>query len=182
MDKKILLLLARESIEEKLLHCPSKTLKELEKNPPPQLMGEEGAFVTLKEVPSGNLRGCIGNIFGEGPLYKTVYRLAKESAFHDPRFRPLTAKELSKIKIEVSILTPPKRVEGPQEINVGRDGVILTLGRRRALFLPQVAQEEGWDRETLLRHLSLKAGLAPDGWLAKGVTFETFQAEVIEEE
>lgn len=70
MDKKILLLLARESIEEKLLHCPSKTLKELEKNPPPQLMGEEGAFVTLKEVPSGNLRGCIGNIFGEGPLYK----------------------------------------------------------------------------------------------------------------
>lgn len=182
MDKRILLQLARESIEEKLLQRPSKTLKELQSDTPPQLRGEEGAFVTLKATPSGNLRGCIGNIFGEGPLYKTVYRLAKESAFRDPRFRPLTLKELNNVKIEVSILTLPKRIEGVDKIVVERDGVILTLGHRKALFLPQVAQEEGWDRETLLRHLSLKAGLAPDGWLAKGVTFETFQAEVIEEE
>ncbi len=145
-------------------------------------MGEEGAFVTLKEVPSDNLRGCIGNIFGEKPLYKTVYRLAKESAFRDPRFRPLTRKELDKVKIEISILTPPKRVGGVEDIVVERDGVILTSGRKRALFLPQIASEQGWSLETLLSQLSLKAGLKSDGWRSVETYFETFQAEVIEEE
>ncbi len=182
MEKRLLLKLARESIEEKLSGKSSATLKELEENSPPSLSGEEGAFVTLKEVPGDNLRGCIGYIFGEKPLYKTVYRLAKESAFRDPRFRPLTLKELDKIKIEISILTLPKRVDNPQEIVVERDGVILTVGRKRALFLPQVAQDQGWSLDTLLSQLSLKAGLKSDGWRSPEAYFETFQAQVIEEE
>jgi AmmeMemoRadiSam system protein A len=183
----LLLALARESIKEALTGELSVTLKKLKENPPSELTGEEGAFVTLKREASSPatsevLRGCIGNVLGQKPLYRLVYRLAQESAFHDPRFPPLRLEELPQIKIEISILSIPYEVKAPQEIEVGRDGVILTHGRHRALFLPQVAPEQGWDRETMLNHLAMKAGLYPTAWQQKECVFEVFQAEIFEEQ
>ncbi|MFA7371297.1 MAG: AmmeMemoRadiSam system protein A [Sphaerochaetaceae bacterium] len=181
MDKRILLTLARESIEEDLKQTKSKTLEILREASPPEVMRKEGAFVTLNRVKTGQLRGCIGNIVGDSPLYQTVYRLAKESAFRDPRFSPLTADELEDITIEISVLTEPQVVQSYAEIVVGRDGVILSQGRRRALFLPQVATEQGWSLPTMLTQLAQKAGLAGDAWKKEGVTFEVFQAEILKE-
>ena len=110
-----------------------------------------------------------------------MYRLAQESAFHDPRFPPLRNEELPQIKIEISILSVPYGVKGPDEIVVGRDGVLLTCNRHRAVFLPQVATEQGWDLETMLNHLAMKAGLYPTAWQQKECMFEVFQAEIFEE-
>jgi len=184
--KNLLLALARESIEETLTNNPSKTLEKLKQETPAELAGEEGAFVNLKSkgispASKGALRGCIGNIIGQKPLYRLVYRLAQESAFHDPRFLPLSYEELPHIKIEISILSVPYTIKTPDEIVVGRDGVLLTCKRHRAVFLPQVATEQGWDRETMLNHLAMKAGLYPSAWQHEECVFEVFQAEIFEE-
>ncbi|MDD3824277.1 MAG: AmmeMemoRadiSam system protein A [Sphaerochaetaceae bacterium] len=185
--KRLLLAIARESIMESLTGRYPKTLAEVESQDPVELAGEEGAFVTLKrrKVPNGapgSLRGCIGNIQGKKPLYRLVHRLAKESAFSDPRFPKVTLGELQGLKIEISVLTVPRLVEGPHMIVVGRDGVLLTCGWHRSVFLPQVATEQGWDRETMLNHLAMKAGLDPDAWRGSDCRFEVFQAEIFEEE
>ena len=99
------------------------------------------------------------------------------AGLHDPRFLPVTANELGKLDFEVSVLTEPTPVKGPEAIVIGRDGVILRKRGRSAVFLPQVAPEQGWDVPTMLMHLSLKAGLGPDDWKS-GTTFETFRAQV----
>jgi hypothetical protein len=144
-------------------------------SPLPQV---HGVFVTL--TTRGRLRGCIGSIFGTEPLVDGVAHQASNAAFEDPRFQPLTAKELNEIHIEISVLTPPVAISGPQEIVVGRHGVLIEKGGYRAVFLPQVATEQGWDRETLLRQLCRKAGLGPDDWRS-GAKFEVFEAQVFEE-
>ena len=182
----VLLAIARESIMETLTAKPSPTLAKVSARVPAQLSGEEGAFVTLKRrsvAPGaeGSLRGCIGNILGQRPLYRLVHRLAKESAFHDPRFAPVRLEEMIKLRIELSILTVPAHVDRPDEIVIGRDGVLLTLGLHRAVFLPQVALEQGWDRQQMLDHLAVKAGLPPATWQQKECRFEIFQAEIFEE-
>ena len=137
-----------------------------------------GVFVTLKA--DGDLRGCIGSILPTEPLWQGVIRNAINAAVHDPRFRPLTAAEEPGVEIEVSVLTPPRDVAGWRDIVIGRDGVILARGGNRAVFLPQVAPEQGWDLAQTLTHLSLKAGLPSDAWRT-GATFQVFQAQVIEE-
>ena len=146
---------------------------------PPVLARRQGAFVTL-ETGGHRLRGCIGHIPGDTPLAVTVGRMAVQAAFHDPRFPPLRADELPKVTIEISVLTPPRPVSGPEAIVPGRDGVILSKDGRSAVFLPQVATEQGWTRDEMLTHLSLKAGLPPDAW-RRGASFRTFQAEVFRE-
>lgn len=175
-SKNILLALARASIEENFTHQTPRIVQRLNQEVPLDLLGKEGAFVTLRKKGDGKLRGCIGNVVGTTPLYLLIYRLAKEAAFGDRRFSKLTYKELSEIEIEISILTPPILIESPHDIVVGRDGVILTCKNRRALFLPQVALEQNWDLETMLDHLAIKASLSPKGWQQSSCQFEVFQA------
>jgi AmmeMemoRadiSam system protein A len=106
--------------------------------------------------------------------------MARASAFEDPRFAPLAREELEAATIEVSVMTP-SRPAAPEDVVPGVHGVTIRRGHRRGVFLPQVATEQGWDRETLLRELCLKAGLDPDSWRASDVTIEVFRAQVIGE-
>ena len=140
-----------------------------------ELQRHSGAFVTLTE--NGQLRGCIGQIVSDRPVLDTVREMAVSAGLHDPRFMPVRTNELSALRFEVSVLTEPTPVKGPGDIVIGRDGVILSKRGRRAVFLPQVAPEQGWDVPTMLTHLSLKAGLAADDWKS-GAVFETFRAQV----
>ncbi len=137
------------------------------------------AFVTLKK--QGQLRGCIGDIFPQRPLYKSVITNAIYAAFGDRRFTPLQKDEYDQIEIEISALTPPSAVASAQAIRIGTDGMVMKKGGRSAVFLPQVAPEQGWDLETTLANLSMKAGLAPDAW-KDGASFQVFQAEVFGEQ
>jgi AmmeMemoRadiSam system protein A len=139
-----------------------------------------GAFVTLHE--RGELRGCIGNIVATQPLYLTVRDMAIASAFEDPRFPSLKEDELKDIDIEISVLSEPQKINDPNIIEMGKHGVIVRSGFRSGVFLPQVATETGWDRDTFMSNLcSHKAGLPADAWKKKGVDIYIFTAEVFSE-
>ncbi len=140
-----------------------------------------GAFVTLKN--GEHLRGCIGYIVAKGSLVDAVVDNAINAATRDFRFadNPVTAKEMAKIRIEISVMSPLRPVKGPSEIVLGKHGVVLTRGVHRSVFLPQVATETKWDLETFLSRLSLKAGLSADAWKQSGTQFEVFTAEVFGE-
>ena len=139
-----------------------------------------GAFVTLNDKATGALRGCIGEIMPMRPLVEAVAARAVDSALGDPRFSPVSERELANLRVEVSVLTPPRPVESWRDIVLGRDGMTLEKGNAFAVFLPQVAPEQAWDLPTTLSYLSQKAGLSPDAWRS-GAKFETFQAEVFHE-
>jgi len=143
-----------------------------------------GAFVTVHNLGDrarleGRLRACMGVIEARQPMVDAVVQAAV-SAAHDPRFPPLDAAELEEVELEVSVLSPTEVIAGPGSIEVGIHGVVLSKGRHRAVFLPQVAVEQGWDRDTMLDHLARKAGLPTDGW-REGATFEVFTAQVFTE-
>jgi AmmeMemoRadiSam system protein A len=177
-DKKILLSLARKTI---LYALDKKRVPEpadLRITPSEAVKVPRAAFVTLKK--HGELRGCIGDIFPQRPLYKSVIANAIYAAFADRRFPQLQKDECKEIKIEISALTPPSPVASAQAIRIGTDGMVLNKDGRSAVFLPQVAPEQGWDLETTLANLSMKAGLAPDAW-KDGASFQVFQAEVFGE-
>lgn len=146
-----------------------------------------GAFVTISKYPSGDLRGCIGYPEPVLSLGQAIISAAR-SACHDPRFPPLTLKETEKCVFEVTILTPPKRINFTssedllEKIQVGRDGLILSYKGRRGLLLPQVPVEWGWSKETYLEQLSVKARLPMNIWKTEGVTIESFQGEIFTEE
>jgi AmmeMemoRadiSam system protein B/AmmeMemoRadiSam system protein A len=140
------------------------------------LMQRRGAFVTIRE--HGELRGCIGRLVPDGPLHWLVGAVALQAATGDPRFSPVRAKELANLEVEVSILTPMREIASPAEIVVGRDGVVMVKDGKSAVFLPEVATDEGWTREMLLDNLSLKAGLPAGAWRA-GARFAVFQSEVV---
>jgi hypothetical protein len=140
------------------------------------LLAPCGAFVTLKR--GGMLRGCIGNIIGSGPLCQTVAEMARAAATSDPRFPPLTAAELSGLAIEISVLTPLETVHDPSEVVIGRHGLFIVYGLHRGLLLPQVATEQGWDRQTFLEQTCVKAGLPPGAWKEPGAVLYRFGAEV----
>jgi len=147
----------------------------------PALTARRGAFVTLKtpdESGAGGyrLRGCIGNASATHPLYRTVADVAPRAAFRDPRFEPVTAGELPALRFEISALTTLEPLPSLDDVVVGRDGVQLTHGEFRSLFLPQVAVEQNWTATRLVEELSIKAGLPRDAW--QRATLETFQAEV----
>lgn len=143
-----------------------------------RLHASQGAFVTLKR--NGELRGCIGHMATDLPLCHVVGRMALQAAFNDRRFSPLKAAELEEIDIEISVLTPLRPVSGPADIVVGRDGVMIRKSGRSAIFLPQVASEQGWNREEMLTHLCQKAGLSETAW-KEDANFDTFQAQVFNE-
>jgi uncharacterized protein len=142
------------------------------------LLQPRGAFVTLHV--DGALRGCIGRVDADTPLYLAVEQLAVAAATRDPRFDPLRAEELSDTHIEVSVLSPP--VSGtPDEVELGRHGLIVTRGVRRGLLLPQVAVEHKLTREQFLDETCAKAGLPPGAWQQPETILELFTAEVFSE-
>ncbi len=179
-QKKRLIDIARKTME---AYIKEGKITEFEEEDP-ALLKVQGAFVTLRKgsAGGGELRGCIGNIIGQEPLYLTVRDMAIESATRDPRFTPVTAAELKDIKIEISVLSEPKAVTKVDEIKMGTHGVILKQGFSSAVYLPQVATETGWTRDEFLANLSHKAGLPPNAWKEKRTELFTFTAQVFEEE
>ena len=145
----------------------------------PLLMEKRGAFVTINK--KGELRGCIGIFTSDKPLYLTVADMAVSASAQDPRFIPIVASELSQISIEISCLTPLKKIKDVSEIEVGRHGLYIMKGLYRGVLLPQVATEYGWDRDAFLEHTCLKAGLNTSCW-KEGADIYTFEAEVFSEE
>lgn len=148
---------------------------QINKNIYEELQKHCGAFVTLTK--HGQLRGCIGEIIANRPLLNVVFDRAISAALHDTRFTPVTGDEFGSLEIEVSVLSQPIPINSPEDIVIGRDGVILQKYNSSAVFLPQVALEQGWDVPTMLAHLSLKAGLSQDAW-KEGCKFQTFQAQI----
>ncbi len=175
-EKEELLDIAKKSVEAAVRGEPIP-----EFSPKSQRLQEPwGAFVTLKK--HGQLRGCIGYIVGLKPLYQTVQDVAISAALNDPRFPPVTPDELPYLSYEVSVLTPLQRVSDVNEIQVGRDGLLIKRGPYQGLLLPQVATEEGWDRKTFLDHTCLKAGLRPGCWHDPSTEIYRFEAIVFGDE
>jgi len=173
-DMKSLLRIARQSLQRFL---STETIP-LARNLPPRLQVPQGAFVTLKQ--HGELRGCIGRLTGDFPLGLVTSWMAVQAGVNDTRFAPVTLRDLNSLEIEISVMTPMKPIAKSSEIVVGRDGVVLQKGGRSAVFLPQVATEQGWGLSEMLDNLCLKAGLPRDAWKS-GAQFRVFQADVFSE-
>ena len=175
-DKKALLKFARKTIEcrlnkKELPQLNADTLSEAVKS-------SCGAFVTLTK--KDNLRGCIGRFLSEEPLYKVVQQMALAAAFEDTRFSPVRLNELNEIEIEISVLTPLKRIHSPDEFELGKQGIYMIKGRNSGTFLPQVAAETNWNKEEFLVHCARdKAGIGWDGW--KDADLYTYEALVFSE-
>jgi AmmeMemoRadiSam system protein A len=141
---------------------------------------ERAVFVTLHK--RGQLRGCIGTLQAREPLAAAVRSSAISAATQDPRFPPVSPDELPELEIEISVLSPMRPVAGADEIEVGRHGVVVRQGMRSGVFLPQVAPEQGWDRDTMLDILcAQKAGLPADAW-RRGAQLEVFTSQVFGEQ
>jgi MEMO1 family protein len=179
-DKRGLLALARQTVSYCLEHKKAPAPEDLDVEITPGMETVMGAFVTLHK--KGQLRGCIGEIIPRRPLYKAVMGQAVNAAFNDRRFRPLDASEFSEIDFEISAYAePPRSVESRDAIVLGRHGIVFEKDGRSALFLPQVAPEQGWDLEETLTHLAQKAGLSPEAW-REGASFSVFEAIVFGED
>lgn len=174
-EKTQLLHVARETLQEYLTNgtIPQYSIDE------PALRQANGAFVTLKK--GGQLRGCIGHMRSNQELYRTVQEMAIAAATEDPRFPPVAEKEFGDVRIEISVLFPMQYVDDVDEIEVGRDGLYITSGPYSGVLLPQVATEQGWDREEFLRGVCFKAGLPDDAW-QEGAMLYRFGAQVFGEE
>jgi len=144
----------------------------------PKFQTPRGVFVTLRK--KGDLRGCIGFIEAVAPLGQAVVRAAIYAACEDPRFPPVRAEEVAVLNFEVSVLGPVREIRNPLSVEVGRHGLVIERGNRKGLLLPQVAVENGWDRQTFLEQACLKAGLPPDAWKA-GARVSVFDALVFHE-
>jgi AmmeMemoRadiSam system protein A len=142
------------------------------------LLEPRGAFVTIHT--NGELRGCIGRVDADTPLYLAIEELAVSAATRDPRFDPLRAEELPETRLELSVLSP-LRTTSAGEVEIGTHGLVNTRGARRGLLLPQVAVEHGLDRERFLDETCAKAGLPPGAWKEPDTTVQTFTAEVFRE-
>jgi AmmeMemoRadiSam system protein A len=174
-QRKAILALARRAIDEYLesgteIHPPGEDY----------FLQPLAAFVTL--TMDGELRGCIGTTEANTPLGETIVHCAISAATRDPRFPPVQNNELQQIQLEVSVLSPFRVVRRLEEIEIGVHGVLVKMGPYRALFLPQVAVENNWDRETFLSYACRKAGLNPNAWKMPAMTVEVFSAEVFGEE
>lgn len=175
-DKRILLKIARESIEAALLNnkLPNIPEKDLSDN----LKKNLGAFVTLNK--NGQLRGCIGNFSSNEPLYKLIQKMALSAAFYDYRFEAVGMEELNKIDIEISVLTPMKRIYSIDELQLGKHGIYMIKGGKSGTFLPQVASTTYWNKEEFLGHCARdKAGIGWNGW--KDAELYTYEALVFDE-
>ncbi|MDY6787176.1 MAG: AmmeMemoRadiSam system protein A [candidate division WOR-3 bacterium] len=144
------------------------------------LREEMGVFVTLKK--NEDLRGCIGYIEGVEPLYRAVITMAVKAGFHDPRFPPLSKDELNAVNIEISVMTPLRKIDSISKINVGEHGIYLKRGYASGLLLPQVAVEWGYDRDQFLSSTCMKAGMGRDCYNDPETEIYIFSAEIFSEE
>jgi AmmeMemoRadiSam system protein A len=174
-ERAALLRLARRAILARVGHQPPSPTLDL----PARLSVAQGAFVTLHI--RGDLRGCIGMVEVDRPLGEVVARCAAGAATEDPRFPPLAIEEMGDLRIEISALSHPVVIDSPDQVETGRHGVIVSQGRQQGLLLPQIAVEQGWDRETLLRQTCRKAGLPPDAY-EHGARLQIFEADVFSEQ
>ena len=172
-EKTILLMTARESISSKLENR-TQNYPEVSES----LQKPLGSFVTLHI--DGNLRGCIGHMLPVRPLIEDIKILAKESAFHDPRFPSLSIKELKSIDIEISVLSPLE-VSSAEKVIVGKHGIIMKNGYNSGVLLPQVPVEQGWNREEFLSNTCRKAGMNMNCWKDPKTQIETFTAVIFGE-
>lgn len=176
-DKKELIKIARTTMKEYILR--QKTPEINTTGFSRTLMAPSGAFVTLKE--EGVLRGCIGRFIADEPLWKVVQEMAIASSTQDNRFPPVGPKEIDKISIEISVLSPMRKIKSIEEIQLGKDGIYITKGNTSGTFLPQVARETGWSKADFVGHCSRdKAGLGWDGW--KNADLYVYEADVFSEE
>jgi AmmeMemoRadiSam system protein A len=168
-ERKLLLKVAHEAILASLEH------RELSLSPVPAHLAERrGAFTTVYF--GGDLRGCVGHIYPVDSLYRTIAETARSAAFEDFRFSPITLDEAAELKISISVLSPLRTVQ-PEQVEVGRHGLLVSLHQHRGLLLPQVPIEHGWDRVTFLEQTCRKAGLPLEAWQT-GAQIEIFTAEV----
>jgi len=174
-EKSWLLELARSTIAEKF----GRGSVQIEPPESEALKQPCGAFVTLHKA--GALRGCIGLVEALRPLYKSVREMAVAAAFEDPRFPGLGPDEFDEIDIEISVMSPLKRIKDVSEIVVGEHGIIMKQGMHQGLLLPQVATEQGWDRDTFLEHTCYKSGMVGDCWKQPDTEIYIFSAEVFGE-
>ncbi|MDP2938967.1 MAG: AmmeMemoRadiSam system protein B [Candidatus Omnitrophota bacterium] len=174
VQKQKLLEIARESLENYIKFGKRVNFSSADS----QLNQERGAFVTLTE--KGELRGCIGRIVADMPLYLVISQMAIEASTSDPRFYAVKAEELKDLEIEISVLSPIEKIDDINKIEVGIHGLIIRKGFSSGLLLPQVAQEYGWDRLTFLEQTCRKAGLPQDAWKT-GAEISIFSAEVFSE-
>lgn len=175
-EKAYLLNTARKAIEAEFVKTPKPNI---DYTLYPTLKLQCGAFVTL--TIDEHLRGCIGYIESDKPLFDTVYEAARHAAFGDPRFRPLSKNEFDSIKIEISVLTPAEPLERYEDIIIGKHGLIVEENGRRGLLLPQVATENNFTREDFLTAICQKAGLNSYLWQLKKINLSVFTAEVFNE-
>lgn len=175
-EKQLLLKAARNSISSKF---GTSVLPQFDPAVYPNLNENLGAFVTLKI--NDELRGCVGYIIAQKPLFDTVVEAAKQSAFSDPRFPELTKEELKNVKIEISVLSQFTPIESYDEIEIGKHGLLLDEGGR-AVLLPQVATEQNYDRAQFLTSLCHKAGLYGEYWKERVLKLKVFTALVFSED
>jgi AmmeMemoRadiSam system protein A len=142
--------------------------------PNAHLSEPRGAFTTLYY--RGGLRGCVGYVLPVTPLYRTIAESARGAAFDDTRFAPVTQDEARELRISLSILSPPQPIQA-DEVEIGRHGLLISLGPCRGLLLPQVAVERGWGRIAFLEQTCRKAGLPPNAWQT-GAMLQAFTAEI----
>ena len=174
-QKKVLLEIAHKTIEDVTIG----------KNPPdfeiddPILNIKCGAFVTLHN--KKNLRGCIGNIVAQTPLWKTIRKMAVEASMHDPRFPSVSPKELGDIDIEISVLSPFEKITDINEIEIGKHGIFIKMGFYQGLLLPQVATDYRWNRTQFLEFTCQKAGLGRESYKEKNCEIFIFSATIFSE-
>ncbi|MHC4818226.1 MAG: AmmeMemoRadiSam system protein B [Planctomycetota bacterium] len=178
-DRQRLLVLARKTLEHVFEHEDYPTPEELGVEVTAPMKTPRGAFVTLYR--SGRMCGCRGMIYASTPLFRTVMIQTVQSALHDTRFQPVRARELPALRMTISVLTEPRPVASAEDIVLGQHGIILKKGGKRALYLPQVATEQGWNLAQTLGRLSRKAGLPADAWRDPDASFQVFEAEVFGE-
>ena len=171
-DRKRLLDLACAAVEATATRGPRPTLEEGDLTP--NLLAPAAAFVTLHE--GGQLRGCIGMMRYEMPLWSNVRDSAIAAARDDPRFLPVAASELPEIDLDISVLEPPARIPDARQFVVGRHGIVVERGGCRALLLPQVAAEMGWGAEQMLEAVCRKAGLPGDAWRDRSTRLYVFES------
>ncbi len=171
-ERALLLRLVHRTIQDALRGQPAPA------GPPPALSPHLselcGAFVTLHLA--GQLRGCVGFVQPTRGLYQTIVEAALSAAFHDPRFLPVSQEEAPALEVEISVLSPLRPIT-PEQVVVGRHGLVVARGLYRGLLLPQVAVENEWGATTFLEQTCLKAGLPADAW-KRGATVQAFTAEV----
>lgn len=177
-EEQVLVKIARDSLG---LYLNQRLLPELSAYPAtPNLQKECGVFVTLKNKKNKELRGCIGYLSGVKPLREAVRDCTVESATRDQRFPPMQPGEDQTVSIEISVLTPPQKIDSIKQIEIGKHGLIISKGLRRGVLLPQVPVEWGWNREDFLKAICQKAGLSEDAW-KQGTDLYIFTAQVFKE-